>query len=151
MAKPLNEEQLEELKTAFNSYDINSDGFISMRELGHLFRLLGENPTEAEILTMIQELDKNHDWLVSFDEFALLMATKMKNEDSEQEVRDAFRVFDVNGNGRIAAEELCNVAKNLGEKLSEEEAIEMITSAKNDEGDATMTVHHFISFMDPRK
>ena len=150
MVKSLNEEQIDELKEAFNSYDHDRDGFISMRELARLFRQLGQNPTEAEILTMIKELDSDHDWMISFDEFVTLMATKMKNEDTEQEVRDAFRVFDVNGNGVIAAEELCNVAKNLGEKLSEEDAIEMIKSAKGGEGEVTMTVNDFISLMDAK-
>lgn len=35
-----------------------------------------------------------------------MMARKMKTEDSEEELREAFRVFDKDGNGFISAAEL---------------------------------------------
>ena len=45
------------------------------------------------------------------------MARKMKDTDSEEEIREAFRVFDKDGNGYISAAELRHVMTNLGEKL----------------------------------
>ncbi len=35
-----------------------------------------------------------------------MMARKMKDTDSEEEIREAFRVFDKDGNGFISAAEL---------------------------------------------
>jgi calmodulin len=151
MSSSLDEDQLEELREAFAAFDLDSDGFLTVRELGRLFRQLGQNPTEAEILTMIQKkLDKNVDWKVSFDEFSLMMAPKMKAEMSEQDVREAFKVFDVDGKEVIAVAELCKVANNLGEELSEADAAEMIKSAKGGEFKTTMTVKDFIELMNPK-
>ena len=46
--------------------------------------------------------------------------------DSEEEIREAFRVFDRDGNGYISAVELRHVMINLGEKLSDDEVDELI-------------------------
>lgn len=142
----LSEDQRDELKEAFGIYDINKDGVITTRELGTVLRQLGHNPTEAEILEMIKELDKDSNGTISFNEFTLLMADKMKNMDTEDDVRDAFRVFDVNGIGLISAQELRHVVTNLGEKLSDEEANEMIRVADAD-GDGLINYNDFINMM----
>ena len=55
-----------------------------------------------------------------------MMANKMKDSDSEQEIAEAFKVFDREGHGYVSAAELRHVMMTLGEKLSEEEADEMI-------------------------
>ncbi|KAF6129109.1 calmodulin 1 [Phyllostomus discolor] len=61
-----------------------------------------------------------------------MMARKMKDTDSEEEIREAFRVFDKDGNGYISAAELRHVMTNLGEKLTDEEVDEMIREADID-------------------
>ena len=61
-----------------------------------------------------------------------MMARKMKSEDSEDELREAFRVFDKDGNGFISAAELRHVMTNLGEKLTDEEVDEMVREADLD-------------------
>ena len=49
------------------------------------------------------------------------MARKMKDTDSEDEIKEAFKVFDKDGNGFISAAELRHVMTNLGEKLTDDE------------------------------
>ena len=61
-----------------------------------------------------------------------MMARKMKDSDTEEEIREAFRVFDKDGNGFISAAELRHVMTNLGEKLTDEEVDEMIREADID-------------------
>ena len=46
---------------------------------------------------------------------------KMKDTDTEEELIEAFKVFDRDGNGFISAAELRHVMTNLGEKLTDEE------------------------------
>lgn len=149
LSSKITEEQLDELKEAFAVYDMNRDGSITTRELGTVMRQLGQNPTEAEILEMIKEVDKKYSGTITFEEFTMLMSGKMKNVDTEDDIRDAFRVFDVNGNGVISAQELLHVATNLGEKLSEEEANEMIRVADLD-GDGIINYNDFITMMIPK-
>merc|ERR1712072_1355531 len=56
----------------------------------------------------------------------------MKDTDSEEELIEAFKVFDKDGNGFISAAELRHVMTNLGEKLIDEEVDEMIREADVD-------------------
>ena len=55
-----------------------------------------------------------------------MMARKMKDSDTEEELKEAFRVFDKDGNGFISAAELRHVMTNLGEKLTDEEGTYLI-------------------------
>ena len=56
MAQSLTAEQIAELKQAFNEFDVDGGGTINTRELGYAMRSLGMNPTEAEILDLINEV-----------------------------------------------------------------------------------------------
>lgn len=64
--------------------------------------------------------------IIDFFEFLIMMVRKMKDIDSEEEIREVFRVFDKDGNGFISVVELRYVMINLGEKLIDEEVDEMI-------------------------
>ena len=55
-----------------------------------------------------------------------MMARKLKETDTDEEIKEAFRVFDKDCDGFISAEELKLVMINLGEKLTDEEVAEMI-------------------------
>ena len=58
-----------------------------------------------------------------------MMSKKIKDTDTEEEIRDAFRIFDKDGNGLISANELKHIMANLGEKLTDEELDEMMREA----------------------
>ena len=68
-------------------------GCITTKELGTVMRSLGQNPTEAELQDMINEVDADGNGTIDFPEFLNLMARKMKDTDSEEELKEAFRVF----------------------------------------------------------
>ena len=53
----------------------------------------------------------------------------IRDRDTEEDIIEAFRVFDKDGNGTISAAELRHVMTNLGEKLTDEEVDEMIREA----------------------
>uniref|UniRef100_A0AAY4CWV2 Calmodulin 3a (phosphorylase kinase, delta) n=1 Tax=Denticeps clupeoides TaxID=299321 RepID=A0AAY4CWV2_9TELE len=93
-ADQLTEEQIAEFKEAFSLFDKDGDGTITTKELGTVMRSLGQNPTEAELQDMINEVDADGNGTIDFPEFLTMMARKMKDTDSEEEIREAFRVFD---------------------------------------------------------
>jgi len=70
---------------------------------------------------------------VDFPEFLNMMAKKIQNTDSvEDEIKEAFRVFDKDGHGHISADEFRFVMRNIGSQMTEEEIEEMIAEADHD-------------------
>ena len=57
MADQLTEEQIAEFKEAFSLFDKDGDGTITTKELGTVMRSLGQNPTEAELQDMVNEVE----------------------------------------------------------------------------------------------
>ncbi|KAH9849329.1 hypothetical protein C2E23DRAFT_839743 [Lenzites betulinus] len=146
MADQLSEEQISEFKEAFSLFDKDGDGTITTKELGTVMRSLGQNPTEAELQDMINEVDADGNGTIDFPEFLTMMARKMRDTDSEEEIKEAFKVFDKDGNGYISAAELRHVMTNLGEKLSDSEVDEMIREADVD-GDGQINYEEFVKMM----
>ncbi|ROT80695.1 putative calmodulin-like [Penaeus vannamei] len=66
--------------------------------------------------------------------------------DAPEEIREAFGVFDKDGNGVISANELKHVLMTMGEKLSQEEVDIMIREADID-GDGHIKYEQFVDLM----
>lgn len=66
---------------------------------------------------------------IEFPEFLILIANKLRTEDMREEIRNAFRVFDRNSDGRLNAKELRDVLQTVGDKMSEDDIDELIAAA----------------------
>lgn len=106
-------------------------------------RSLGQRPTEVELRNMVHMVDQDGNGTIEFDEFLIMMSRKLKDSDGDAELREAFRVFDKNGDGFISPTELQHVMTNLGEKLTEEEVDDMIREADVD-GDGLVNYDEFV-------
>lgn len=142
----LTEEQLTEFKEAFMLFDKNGDGSISTSELGSVMRSLGQNPTHTELNDIIREVDADGDGRIDFSEFITMMVKKMKDTGGEDEIHEAFKVFDKDGNGFISGAELRAVMANLGEDVTDKEVNEMIREADKD-GDGQVNYQEFVQMM----
>ena len=96
-------------------------GTIELHELEQVMKKLGQNPTRDELKEMISSVDDNGDNEIDFEEFLILMKSRIGERDPEQELRDAFAVFDTDGSGSIDRKELKRLMKKLGQALSEQE------------------------------
>lgn len=137
------EEQMAEYKEAFSLFDKSGTGVISSRELGNLMKSLGQTPTEAELRDLVNEIDINGDGEIDFGEFVSLMARQVSDHDAEEELREAFKIFDRNEDGFISPSELRLVMTNLGEKLTDEEIDDMIREADFDK-DGVINYEEFV-------
>lgn len=70
---------------------------------------------------------------IEYEEFEKYMIDHYKSpEEFQNSMMDAFKLFDKDGSGKIDADELKEALMRLGDKLSQEEAEDMIKSADLD-------------------
>merc|ERR1719308_508505 len=95
--------------------------------------LHGFEPSQQELQTMIEQVDQNKNGTVDFEEFLIMMETMRESMAGDDEVEDdisqAFKVFDKDGDGLITAEEIQETMMGLGEGVSEAEVKAMVLEA----------------------
>lgn len=81
---------------------------------------------------MIAAVDANENGTIEFPEWLVLMKYKVMEKEDEDDLRERFRAFDLDGSGFIDAKEIRQVMAAMGETLSDEEVDEMIREADKD-------------------
>ncbi|CAI4225930.1 unnamed protein product [Auanema sp. JU1783] len=141
------QEELQEFAQAFKMFDKDGNGTMNIKELGVAMRTLGLNPTEEELLNMVNEYDVDGNGKIDFGEFCKMM--KEMNKETDQElIRLAFKVFDKDGNGFITAQEFKHFMTTMGEKFTEEEVDEIIKEVDKD-GDEQIDYEEFVQMIAP--
>mmetsp|Transcript_90001 Transcript_90001/g.201417 ORF Transcript_90001/g.201417 Transcript_90001/m.201417 type:complete len:154 (-) Transcript_90001:118-579(-) len=146
MGELLTEIQVAEFKEAFDLFDSDGNGTISIKDLQMLMRALGQTPTDTEYADMIAIVDADGNGTIDFYEFLNLMSKKLKGSDLEEELTLAFRVFDRDDNGYINSHELRTVMTNIGEKFTDDEVDELVRSADVD-CDGQISYEEFVKLM----
>lgn len=126
MIKGYSEDKLVELRAAFDLFDDDGDGKIDPIELGKAIEKMGKKVSEEDLKEMIKEVDTDYNGTIEFNEFVTLVETKMKDNDSEEEIFEAFKIFDKKGNGYVAKNDIKNVMTSLHEPLTQEELDEIM-------------------------
>jgi len=142
----LTRRQVKEFKDAFAIFDKDGGGSITTQELGDVMKSLGQKPTNAELDTMVREIDADGNGEIDFPEFLTMMLRKMNEGNPEKELMDVFMVFDKDGSGTISAEELRAAMKVIGEKLTDDE-IEDALKLADSGGDGEIDYDEFIQFV----
>ncbi len=102
----------------------SSGGSIDAKKVGTVFRAVGLNPTEAQMADWKKECGGGD---VSVDKFKSIAMKKLDEcGDSQDEIIDAFSVFDKDGSGFIPVAEFKHICCAMGEQLSEKEMGEVL-------------------------
>jgi Ca2+-binding EF-hand superfamily protein len=139
----------------FDSADHDGDGAITVVELGNLLSSLDQKPTFAELQDLVNEIDSSGDGKIDFAEFVSWASRVVSEDDLEDELFEAFDLFDEAGDGVIDAPKLCKTLANFGEHLTEAQAEMIISEFDNDEDGCLeycefremMTTHKPFSFL----
>ncbi|XP_022334734.1 neo-calmodulin-like [Crassostrea virginica] len=146
MVDQLSKEIKNDFKETFNLFDKDGDGTISTSELAMVMRSLGQNPSDMDLEMMLRGVDEDGNGSIDFEEFVLMMAKKLERSNTEDEIREAFKLFDTDNNGFITVAELRNILTDTGEKIRPEEADELIKAIDKD-GDGKIDYEEFCRMM----
>lgn len=142
-------EQMQVLKRAFDSFDQEKRGAISTDIVATILKMMGQTVNRQILKQVIEEVDVDGSGELEFNEFVLL-ATKFMNEEDEEdmkkELKEAFRLYDKNGEGFIPTEVLREILKELDDKLTDEELDGMVEEIDAD-GSGTVDFDEFMDMM----
>lgn len=146
---PISEERRAEMKDAFDTFDYDQDGTISLNELTTVMASCGIYINDDEACDILNEFGHQHNSSdtsnLNFEEFIQLMSTKEGGE-VKNEILEAFNFFDKDGDGRISHEELTTVMLALGEDIRDGDIYDMIQEASGN-GSGTVCYQDFLKMM----
>lgn len=145
----LSDEEMEEVREAFQLFDTEQKMSIDIKELKAAFRALGFQVKKAEIRQMLMDIDKETTAVITFDEFLEMATPKIQSRDTREEIMKVFRLFDDDQTNGISFKNLQRVARELGENLTDDELQEMIEEADRD-GDGLINEEEFYRVMKKR-
>merc|ERR1712013_261932 len=82
---------------------------------------------------------------IDFSQFLIMMAHKMQNPDDEKEIRDAFKLFDSNNDGKIEKDKLMKAMITVGEPLTKREVTALFQQI-GDKNEKTVDYEDFMAF-----
>ena len=124
------QKEIKEYQEAFSFFDADHDGLIETTEIGKVMRACGLYPCESEIEAFIRSLAKPK---FDFNEFMKIVQKNLSDARiNEEQIRDAFKIFDAYGNGLVNLNQMRVSLQNLGERLRDDELDELIREADID-------------------
>lgn len=145
----LDKEQVRLLKNAFDAFDQEKKGCIDTTMVGTILSMLGHQLDDKMLKEIIDEVDADGSGELEFEEFVTLAARFLVEEDAEamqQELKEAFRLYDKEGNGYITTDVLREILRELDETVSKDDLDQMIEEIDSD-GSGTVDFDEFMEVM----
>ncbi len=145
----MSEEQLLEVKEAFNVFDSEQSGGLDARELKAALSALNIKISKDEIRQVYSDFGKDIREKITQDEFFEIVTPRLPDRHSKDYIKKIFEYFDLDNNGKISARHLKKIAQEIGETLSDEELKEIMEEADKD-GDGYIGFEDFYRIMKKR-
>ena len=142
----LSEDEIFEIKEAFDLFDANKTGMIDPKDLDEAMKSLGLDERSKPIHQLVTEMRNQREEGIDFENFLELMTARFSERDTKEDILKVFKLFDESGEGYIEITGLKKVAKELGENMDDAELLEMIERADSD-GDNRVTFEDFYNIM----
>lgn len=95
LKRKFSSEQLDELRSCFAIFDVDSSGLISTNELKNVLELLNVKLNNEEVNVLMETIDADHSGQIDFEEFKNLMSDIVLKTPTKAQLEEAFRFFDL--------------------------------------------------------
>ncbi|XP_018326609.1 troponin C-like [Agrilus planipennis] len=137
------------LRKAFQMFDPGNSGTIETIKITTILNSMGQVFDHKELGEMIKANDPDNSGRVDFEGFAMIASHFLEEDDAEstqQELKEAFRLYDREGNGYITTGTLKEILKALDDKLTNAELDGIIAEIDTD-GSGTVDFDEFMEMM----
>eukprot|EP01022_Parablepharisma_sp_SALTPOND_P004380 TRINITY_DN120188_c0_g1_i1.p10 TRINITY_DN120188_c0_g1~~TRINITY_DN120188_c0_g1_i1.p10 ORF type:complete len:152 (+),score=27.04 TRINITY_DN120188_c0_g1_i1:732-1187(+) len=145
----LTQSQIQECRYYFDLLDKTGSGRLTTKEMGTVFKSIGLNIPECELKTLLSEINEPGETEksdIDFADFVTLLCRKMKDLDTESELKRLFDELDKSGKGYLSVEDLKGLRETVGEKYTSDELAEMLAEADVDH-DGVLRYDDFVRMM----
>jgi len=142
-------DQTETMKKIYNGYDPTKKGFIDNSKIVEILQMMGSNFDDEELQEKIEEVDKEKAGKVNFKQFIVIVTPFLEDEDEdalEQELKEAFRMYDTKGEGFITTQVLKDIMAQLDPKLTDDD-LQQIVDEVDEDGSGTVDFDEFMEMM----
>eukprot|EP00697_Spironema_sp_BW2_P016317 gnl/Spiro4/7495_TR3919_c0_g1_i1.p1 gnl/Spiro4/7495_TR3919_c0_g1~~gnl/Spiro4/7495_TR3919_c0_g1_i1.p1 ORF type:complete len:195 (-),score=57.68 gnl/Spiro4/7495_TR3919_c0_g1_i1:92-652(-) len=139
----LDEDQLNELKATFSMFQEAAEsghtlghGQIGWRDLGRVLRMIGRQPSGVHLHTIVQNVAHNPTAnTIDLSRFLIMMGQKLKEIDSNEELKEAWAALDPEDHGYVSDKEMRLVLNVVGQGMLRPEEINALVDLANGQGD----------------
>jgi len=142
-------DQKNAMKKVFATFDQGGTGMVDTDRFSDILQQFGSNFDDDELQAKIDEIDKDKAGKVNFDSFLLIVMPFLEDEDDEamnEELKEAFRLYDKEGEGYITTQVLKEILKELDPMLTKDDLEEIIEEVDED-GSGTVDFDEFMEMM----
>lgn len=125
----LTETEKQEIREAFDMFATDGSAYLDFSQFKVAMRALGFTPAKGEARALMQKVCDGESSFIDFNQFQELMAQKIFSRRPEDEIEQAFELFDKDEDGAVSFEDLKAITEELGENLTEQELLDMIKEA----------------------
>uniref|UniRef100_A0A0D9VAE3 EF-hand domain-containing protein n=1 Tax=Leersia perrieri TaxID=77586 RepID=A0A0D9VAE3_9ORYZ len=138
-----------EFRRVFAAFDRDADGKISAAELRLCMKAaLGDDISDEEAEELVSSADTDGDGMLDEEEFTKMLQLEMEDEEERcRGLMEAFRMYEMKGEGRITPVSLKRMLSKLGSHQEIEECQAMICRFDLD-GDGVISFEEFKIMMD---
>ena len=141
-------EENDDLRQAFDLFDVKENGKIDPNEIKETMKQLGfdaKNPTIFQIIEDLDTPESKKNGGISFSQFSESMNKRLGDKESKEGARRIFDLFvDDTKAEYIPIESLKKIAKELGDKSSDDQLKDMIECASKNNGQLSFDDFYYI-------
>lgn len=144
MTRPgLSDKDIRDMKEAFDLFDADGNGSISVNELYSAMESLGVE-SKGTVQQVLTRFDVNRSGDIDFEEFVDMMTASNIGVEDRGACKDVFDLFDDDKTGNITLENLKRVAQTIDANMSDLELMNIIKCI-NTEGTGEITFDEFFA------
>ncbi|XP_074102694.1 troponin C type IIb isoform X2 [Cotesia typhae] len=149
MSGKMDDEQVQMLKRAFSMFDSTKSGKIDKEKVRTILNTLSHTFDDQELELLLKQEDVDGNGVLNFDSFYRVATHFQEDDDDEalqKELKEAFRLYDKEGNGYIPTSSLREILAALDDQITPDQMDGMIGEIDTD-GSGTVDFDEFMEMM----